>query len=449
MKRKPFVPAPPSAQNLRIPSAAAPDRYRTHMGTLLATSGRRSPVMTRPLPIYGEAPVARTSSNTSLALTRKGFRPFFLLAALFAAAIVPAWLLILQGRFSVGGHFDPVGWHAHEMLFGYTVAVIAGFLLTAVGNWTQRETLVGRPLLALAALWVLGRLSLLAGGALPPVVTAVIDLSFLPALAVAIGRPILVARNSRNFILLGVLFALFVSNAFMHAAPLGLLPRAWSRSASLVAVDVIVLLLAVMAGRVFPMFTRNATGVSSVRSSPLLDALALGALALLVVTDAAMPGGRLAAAVLTVAALLAVARAVHWGARHTLREPLLWILHVGYAWIPVGLLLRAAANLGAIPESLGIHALTLGALGALTLGMMARVSLGHTGRPLRAAKPVAWAFAALTAAALVRVCVPLAAPTYYFASLSLAGALWALSFGLFLLVYTPILLRPRSDGKPG
>jgi uncharacterized protein involved in response to NO len=199
------------------------------------------------------------------------------------------------------------------------------------------------------------------------------------------------------------------------------------------------------------MFTRNATGDAAIRSIPALDVLTLAAMAVVVALDIWDPGSRAAAFAAGLAGALALARSLHWGARRTLGEPLLWSLHAGYLWIPLGLLLRATAQLelGLAIGTLWIHALTVGGVGSLTLAMMARVSLGHTGRPLVASGAMPFAFAAINAAAVVRVIVPLFVPEWYAASLSGAALLWSLAFAAFLWVYAPMLLKPRLDGKPG
>ncbi|MBX3263979.1 MAG: NnrS family protein [Labilithrix sp.] len=411
--------------------------------------------MAGPLPLHGlpsasalTRPRPAPPSGARFALFAKGFRPFFFLAALSAAALVPLWLLVLAGIVRPASHFDPATWHAHEMIFGFTTAVVAGFLLTAVGNWTQRETATGLLLGSLCALWALGRAAM-STSVLPPGVVAVVDLSFLPALAIVLARPLLAANNRRNFVMLGLLGALFAANAMTHAGALGSAPG-WERRGGLVAVDVIVVLMLIIAGRVVPMFTRNATRREEIRSIPALDALAVGSMAALAVADVfTTPPPLVVAALSGAAAAFGAARAVTWGSRHTLRVPLLWILHVGYLWIPIGLALRAlGAAAGGVYALMATHALTAGAIGALTLGMMARVSLGHTGRPLEAPRPVAWAFAILTAGAAVRVAAPLA-PERYFLALALAGGLWAAAFAVYAVAYAEILVSPRADGRPG
>ena len=409
-----------------------------------------SAMLTRPARLHLSGEISSPAAPPSFVLASKGFRPFFLLAALFAVAILPVWMLNLLGVLRLDGYLDPMSWHAHEMVFGFATAVIAGFLLTAVGNWAQRETAIGTPLLLLSALWLLGRVAMAAAFALPKWLPAVIDLAFIPALAFAIGRPLVIARNRRNFSMLGVLGALWLANLCVHLDALGVLPG-WRLRASIVGVDVVIVVIAMIAGRVFPMFTRNATGVASIRSLPVLDRMAVGALALLAVFDALAPGAtKIAAVVAGIAAVLAIARSVHWGARHSFRQPLLWILHVGYLWIPLALALRAIATfVPALSSTLAIHALTVGTIGALTLGMMSRVTLGHTGRTLSASRPVLASFVLVTLAAAVRVFVPLFGAVYYRPSLFIAGTLWTAAFGLYLAVYASLLVAPRVDGKPG
>ncbi|HEY2514592.1 MAG TPA: NnrS family protein [Polyangiaceae bacterium] len=399
------------------------------------------------LPLLGAAPPS--SARVPFPLAAKGFRPFFLAAGLFAVAILPLWLCTLAGVLHPGASLDATSWHAHEMVFGFATAVIAGFLLTAVGNWTQRETVVGVPLLALAGLWVLGRVVMTAGGALPPWVRAAVDLAFFPALLVALARPLIAAKNRRNLVMLAVVSALFAANAAMHLDALGILPGA-RRRGYLAGVDIVLLVTLIIAGRVFPMFTRNATRVESVRSSPRLDVVAIASMVLLTLLDAFAPESRAVPVVSAIAGIFAAARTVHWGARHSFRIPLLWILHVGYAWIPLGLLLRAAAPLGLFaPGAAALHALTAGAIGSLTLGMMSRVSLGHTGRSLVAPRLAAISFEVITLAAAVRVFVPLVYPAWYGPSLYVSGIAWALAFLLFVIGYAPMLVAPRVDGKAG
>jgi uncharacterized protein involved in response to NO len=288
------------------------------------------------------------------------------------------------------------------------------------------------------------------GSVLPHALVAFVDLAFLPVLIVVVARPLIAARDRRNYGMLGILGALFAANLVIHMAALGLVGMYSARAGTLFAIDVVVLVILVIAGRVFPMFTRNATGVTTIRSSRALDALTIGAMAVLAALDAIAPAHAAGNIVAGVVGLLAVARAARWGPWHTARHPLLWVLHAGYAWLALGLLLRAlAAFVPAIPASLATHALTVGAIGSLTLGMMARVSLGHSGRPLVAPRPAAWAFGAISASAVLRVLAPLFAPRAYFAELVAAGGFWTLAFALYLVAYAGVLLSPRVDGRAG
>jgi uncharacterized protein involved in response to NO len=382
-------------------------------------------------------------------LFSKGFRPFFLLAAAFAVFAVPAWLVALRGGRQPGGELGAMQWHAHEMLFGFTVAVIAGFLLTAVSNWTERETAIGLPLFGLGALWLSGRVALFLAASLPRLAPALLDLAFLPALAFACARPIVVSRNRRNYGFIVLLLVLFATNAAAHWAALHH-DFAVLRRAHRVALDAISLIVLVVTARVVPMFTRNRTGQTQVRAVPGLERAALLALASLSLADALALPEAVAAPCAALAGLFALWRMHHWGARHSLCDPLLWVLHLGVIWLPLGLLLRAGAALWpVIPEASALHSLTAGMIGTLTLGMMARVSLGHTGRPLRAPSAVALAFIVITAAGLVRVAGPLLPGSWYMSALLVSGALWSSAFLIFLVTYARILSGPRLPSTTG
>jgi uncharacterized protein involved in response to NO len=404
-------------------------------------------MMKSSLPLLGRPPEPAAATSP---IAAKGFRPFFLLAGAFAALILPVWLLTLAGVLGSSSYTDAMTWHAHEMVFGFSVAVLAGFLLTAVGNWTGKETLVGTPLLAASTLWVAGRVAMATSGALPRGMPAVIDLAFIPVLGVAIGRPLVATRNFRNFVMIGALAVLWLADLAVHLDALGIIHGA-SHRALVLAVDVIVLLLIVMSGRIVPMFTKNGTGQASVHGRPALDKAAIASMILTLVLTAAItndvrPGG--AAAGLT--AVLVILRSWTWGTRHTARVPLLWILHAGHAWIAVGLAMRAVAAFSSlVPFVVATHALTVGAIGGLTLGMMARVALGHTGRPLASTRSVTLAFVLVTLAAVVRVVGPLVDMTHYRATVFIAGISWTAAFLLFVIVYAPVLTSPRTDGRPG
>jgi len=398
----------------------------------------------RSLPILDAVP----APGGTAAPLAKGFRPFFLLAGLFAVLVVPLWLVAVAGRLRLDGYLDPMIWHAHEMIFGYGGAVIAGFLLTAVGNWTGRETLVGWPLAGLAAVWLLGRVVMAAAARLPVSVVAAVDLSFLALLAVAIARPLVATRNRRNYPVLGLVVALWATNLAIHLDVLGVAPG-WRWRGSFAAVDLVTLLVLFFAARVVPMFTRNATGVATIRNWPALDWATAAAMATLTVVDVARPGHGAIRWLAGATAALAVVRAIPWGTRHTWRHPLLWVLHLGQAWIVLGLTLRALPATTAIAStSSWVHALTVGGIGVTTLGMMARVALGHSGRRLAVSPMVAVGFGLVNAAAAARVLAPWW-PTIYQHTLHVSGALWTLAFASFVAGYARFLTTPRADGRPG
>lgn len=377
------------------------------------------------------------------ALFQKGFRPFFLLASLHGVVVTLVWVLALRGVVLPGGHGGPQLWHAHEMLFGFSCAVVAGFLLTAVGNWTGRETATGPLLAALATLWLLARIVAAFERYLPPFALAV-DLAFLPALGIVLARPLLAAKSRRNFVMLAVLAALWAADLWTHVGG-GL--RGGERQGVLLAVDVVVVLLVIISGRVVPMFTRNATRDEGVRSYPVLDTLAVVAVVMLALANGIGVSPAKARLVAAIASALLVVRSRHWGALRTVEVPLLWILHVGHAFIPVGLALRAVG--GGVPSSVGTHALTVGAIGCLTLGMMARVALGHTGRLLEPSGSVVLAFALVVGAALLRVVGVLAFPAHHASWVAAAGVSWAVAFGLYFAAYLPVCVSPRVDGRAG
>lgn len=389
------------------------------------------------------------TAPTGFALFAKGFRPFFVLAALHALAFVPLWIAVHSGALSVGDYFLPMSWHAHEMVYGYTVAVVAGFLLTAAANWTKRETATGPLLVALCLTWVLGRVAPLVASALPPLAVAAMSLAFLPMLAMVLARAIVGAKSRRNYGIVGVVVALFLTQLLTH---LGAIEHdaAWQLTGPRAGVDLVVVLILVIGGRIIPLFTRNTTKAPGIRSHVLLDRACIAAALALTGADLAMVQGAPLGALAAVAAVLSVARMVHWGVGPAFREPLLWVLHLGYLFVPLGFGLKAvtafAPGLGA---STAMHLLTAGAIGTLTLGMMTRVSLGHTGRPLKTPKALSVAFALVIGAALLRVVGPLIGGRVAMPMVHTASTLWAVAFLIYLVRIGPSLFRPRPDGRPG
>ncbi|MEZ4228563.1 MAG: NnrS family protein [Polyangiaceae bacterium] len=379
-------------------------------------------------------------SAHGFALFNKGFRTFFALASLHAALLVPVWVVAVTGVVPV----PEIGmsWHAHEMLFGFTLAVIAGFLLTAVTNWTGRETARGGNLAALGLIWLAGRV---APFVLSPRWAAVVDLAFIPLLLVALARAIIPAGNRRNYVFLGLLTLLEVLSFLHHSGTLGVF-SGWERKADLLAADVIAIIICIMTARVLPMFTKNATGFEVQRSQVAERAAVVGLGCLLVLSGLEAPGWLLqVAASLTAGALLL--RSWRWGFRASFGTPLLWILHLGNLWLTVSVALRGFPGVMSTP--LALHAFTVGCVAMLCLGMMARVSLGHTGRMLVPSGMVEVSFWLLLVAGVARVIAPAFFPAFYRGQLLVAAVAWTLAFGSFFVASLPIWVRPRVDGKPG
>ncbi len=394
--------------------------------------------LVEPQPTHGRWPI--------LAL---GFRPFFLLAAIFAAAAVPAWLLMYEGLLEPAPYLPPTIWHGHEMIFGFAVAVIAGFLLTAATNWTGRRTATGLGLGALAALWIAGRLGLVIPQT-PAWLAVLLDVAFLPVLAIVLAVPLLATGNRRNVVFPVLLLTLGCLNLSIHLGAAGAVDWDPSRAVR-VAIDLILLMIAVLGGRVIPSFTKNALPHAKVAPCPKASILALASIAALAIAEIATGNPLVTGAVALAAGLINILRMRGWGTFATLRHPILWILHVGYGWLAVGLILRGVAELtDLIPLDAGTHALTLGAVGSMIVGMMSRVALGHTGRSIVPAPMTVAAYWLVNLAALLRVLFSLVSDdTLRAASLIGSGVLWSLAFLLFALVYLPILSRPRADGRPG
>jgi len=331
------------------------------------------------------------------------------------------------------------------MLFGYTMAVIAGFLLTAVRNWTQRETPAGWALVALVALWIAGRILVLTPLA---VAAALVNAAFPLAVAVAIGIPLVASANRRNYFFLALLAGASAAVLLFHLSSLGLV--AWPARASLqVGLDLVLFIVAVVAGRVIPMFTNNGVPGAGARRIAWIEKAALGSLLLVLGCDIAGLGGGVLSMLLLAAAAMHAVRLWLWNPWKTVGTPLVWVLHAAYAWIPIHLLLRTAGELGVVPGPIATHALTIGVIGGMTIGMMTRTARGHTGRPLAAGRAEVAAYALVLLAALVRVAGPLAVPAAYRATVVTSAAFWSAAFAIYAVAYWPMLTQPRIDGKPG
>lgn len=379
-----------------------------------------------------------------LALFELGFRPFYLLASGFAALSIPLWALQFSGFLGRPYLAGPL-WHAHEMLFGFTLAVIVGFLFTAGRNWTNQPTPTGWTLGALAALWVAARVLVLTPYA---DAAAVVNIAFPLAAAVLLAIPFAKAKNRRNYFFVALLGLLTVAAAAIHLSQLGFdgIP-AWLGMQ--VALDVVLFILSVMGGRVIPMFTNNGVPGANATRRPWLDKVALGAVLALLGADAFGLKGVPLAIVAFVASAAHAGRWALWQPWKTLSVPIVWVLHLAYMWVPVHLALRGFGELGWVAPSLATHALTVGAVGGLVIGMMTRTARGHTARPLRADRFDVACYALVLLAAVVRVAVPLFTPEQTVHSVMASAALWSAGFALYAIRYWPVLSRPRLDGRPG
>jgi uncharacterized protein involved in response to NO len=357
------------------------------------------------------------------------------------------WLLQLEGFLGLRGAYGAVRWHAHEMIFGYTVAVIAGFLLTAVRNWTRLPTASGWRLVTLVLLWLAGRVVMLGAGGLPTVVVVVVDVVFLPVLAASLVPSLWRAQAWRNLALIGLIGVLALANLSVHLDALQVLAGG-SQIGQRLGLGTVVMMMVVVGGRVVPAFTRNALPHLGVRDWAWANGLAIGLTALYLAT-VVLPVGPVVAGSATLAAAVANGiRMLPWRSFGTRGVPILWVLHLGYGWIVAGLAFSGAALLTPwVPPSAGTHALGVGAIGTITLGMMSRVALGHTGRALAVGSPIVLAYGLVTLAAATRV-----GATFFAAQSVLfvvAGLAWAVAFVIFVAVYWPILVRPRIDGRAG
>lgn len=384
-------------------------------------------------------PVARGAAILTI-----GFRPFFLLGALSAALLILIWILFLRGMTDLPAGLHPLIWHGREMLFGFIGAIIVGFVLTAAGNWTGRTTTRPWQLLGLVLLWLAARLGFLWPQLIPLALTSTVDLLLFPMVALLLGRVLLASGNRRNYAFLPFFAALTLLNAVTHLALHGMLSPAWALRALDVSVLLVTVLLVFMGGRVIPFFTDRRLPAVAVRQNAVLNWSATITTLACAVIVLLLGRHTVAGPLLLLAAVLNLIRWARWQPQRTLGDALLWVLHLGYLWVCIGLALLGLHLLGApIGWSAGSHALTVGAMGLLVIGMMARVSLGHTGRALQAPPLAVAGFAAVAIAAILRLAWGLFPQAQVL--LPLAGISWGLGFVLFLLAYGNILTSPRPD----
>ena len=396
------------------------------------------------LPIFSEVKAAAQLPQ-GWPLLRLGFRPFYIGGALLAALFVPLWVAMFLGGIKLVPAVAPLLWHAHEMLFGFAVAIIVGFLLTAGKAWTGLATPRGPWLAALVLLWLAARVaSLLA----PYALYAVLDLALLPIVAAILATLMLRAGNYRNLPLALILALLALANLCFHLAVMGRL-NVPAISPLYAGLALVVMIECVMAGRVIPAFTMAVTPGLKLVTKAGIERITLGTTALGLALWVFAPASVAGLAVLALASVLHGKRLLGWRPGVTRKRPILWILHAAYAWIPLGLGLLALAQIGLVPVSAGVHALAVGATGGLIIGMITRTARGHTGRPLLATKLEVLAYALVMGAALLRVLLPLLAPGLLAVSVIGAALAWSAAFLIYLWLFTPWLLRTRLDGKDG
>ena len=379
-----------------------------------------------------------------------GFRPFFLFGAAWAAVAIPLWLLLFATGAGVPTALPPVIWHVHEMVYGYGAAVVAGFLLTAIPNWTGRMPLQGGPLAGLVLLWLAGRIAVLGSAIIGSTAAAVLDLAFPTIFAGVIAREIITGRNWRNLPVAGALTLLLAGNLLVHLDALGV--AASADFGNRLGVATLVMMINLIGGRIVPSFTRNWLARERAEAPPpasfgVVDRAVLALVALTLLCWLFIADSTIAAAIQIAGGAAVLIRLVRWRGEAAWREPLVWVLHLGYVWVALGFLLMGTNGLvPTVPDTTALHALTVGAIGTMTLAVMTRASLGHTGRPLTAGPVTTTIYVLITLAALLRLAAPLSWD--YLPMLWSSGVAWSAAFGLFVVFFFVPLTQPRpqADG---
>ena len=375
---------------------------------------------------------------------RGGFRPFFFGAATWGVIAIALWLCVLAGEVNLPTRFDSIAWHRHEMLFGFVGSAVAGFLLTAIPNWTGRLPIAGKPLLSLFGLWVAARLAVLFSSLIGFWPAAILDVGLFVSLAALAAREVVASKN-RNVPVVGLVALFGLADASDYAGAAGLIPAdlGWRG-----AIALVIIMISLIGGRIIPSFTRNwmvkqkiTVGLPTQPQS--LDLLIIASTALALLFWLAFPDQHLTGLMLILAAAAQMMRFSRWGGIRTSADPLVLVLHLGYVWVPIGLLLLGLSTAGTdVPRSAGIHALTAGAMTTMILAVMTRASLGHTARELKASPTTVVCYGCVTIGAVVRVIASLGVGPYAI-MLDIAGTFWGTALLLFLVIYRPILWSPR------
>lgn len=380
-------------------------------------------------------------------LWRLGFRPFFIFSGVFAVIAIALWVMLSFGLMTQIGTFSPIYWHAHEMIYGYTTAVIAGFLLTASQNWTGIRGVHGHRLQALFGLWILGRVAM-ASPALPAILVAITDLAFYPVLALTMVPYLKPAdmKTERVFFFYFTLY--FCGNLLMHLDTMGIYPGLGLRGA-LLGVYVTLVVILFMGGRVIPFFSESERARKQPKTNSTLEIFSHISAWCFLVSQVLIPYSKTSAIIAFATSAIHLVRMSGWYVRRVRRVALLAVLYLAYLWLIVGIFMSGLTSLGLLIIGPSIHALTIGGLGMMTYGMMTRVALGHTGRRLVASKTIAIGYFALCLAAIVRVFGPIMTPLSMNWWLGTSGLFWITAFLIFIAIYAPILFSPRVDQKLG
>ncbi len=373
------------------------------------------------------------------------FRPFFLLAGLFAILAIARWFLILNGTISPISGISPLHWHGHEMIVGFALAVVAGFVLSAVATWTGRPAVSGLPVVGLVAAWVAGRIAMHYAGVIPQLAAAILDMLFPLALCFLISREVFGAGNRRNYKVVAITVALAALNLLFHLGLAGII-EGGDYIAVYLLIHGTVLLVALIGGRVVPNFTANwlrAQGITDLpRNNEMIDRMAIASTIMVGLAVVFVPDRIVVGYLSAGAAALHGVRVGRWRGVKTVRNPLLFVMHVAYWWLPIGYAMMSFASFGlAFTPTAALHALTMGSIGGMILAMITRVPLGHTGRALHASRLTVTAYVLLMLAVVVRVLSPWNADNYL-ATINIAALGWCLAFAVFLWVYWPVLTQP-------
>jgi uncharacterized protein involved in response to NO len=399
------------------------------------------------------ADVPRTAARRGFVLFSYGFRPFFLLAGIYAAVPAATTVAVLAGGAWPQQAPPLFSWHGHEMLFGFASAAVAGFLLTAVPTWTGTKAVSGFALACLVLLWLAGRIVSSPWVAPSNLFPQVLAVAFFPALASTVAVPLIRTKNVRNLPFILLLAILFLGDFASQSSRYG-----WTDEPLLdglrLAINTVTLMIVIIGGRIIPAFTRNALKAmrreSTMRSQRAIDIASIAVVAAVLLGDVLAPDSMFAGVLAAFSAALLLIRLSGWGGLRVLDQPLLWVLHVGYAWLALAFALKALWLLdGSIWAASWLHAFTAGAFGTMIMGVMTRVALGHTGRRLQIGRAVTASYVLVSAAALARVFGASAAGAYYTEVLAVSVLAWTSAFAIFLVVYAPILIGPRVDGNAG